>query len=89
MNYTIPGSLLTDQSASSRLQLQHLAMAVWSTYQAAAAAGVALTEAAWRAVWDWQATPGDATQHHACHHMHCHFCSDKQPVTLGGLQAAL
>lgn len=53
----------TDQSVDYTLHLRGLAMVVWSTCMEAAAAGTALTEAGWQAVWDWQSTPGDPTQH--------------------------
>lgn len=81
LSSSIPG---TDQPVSSRLHRQRSATAVWSTYQAAAAAGTELTEAAWQAVWDWQTTPGDTTQHAACCEpctaATCWTCSNSTPL---------
>ena len=54
-------SIAAGKSESSKMDIC-LAKIVWSIYMAAAPDHMALTEAAWQAVWNWQATPGDGTQ---------------------------
>lgn len=95
LNPILPPELQPVQDAPlmAEVHLHLLATAVWSMYTEAAAAGTAFTEAAWQAVWDWQATPGDTTQQRTSRHRErcaqCCFCSCKQLITLSGLHAML
>lgn len=51
----------TDQSELSKEFVSVIAATVWTIYMSAASAGLALTQAAWQSVWEWQATPGNGT----------------------------
>ena len=55
-------SIAAGKSESSRMNKSLFPSAVWSIHRAAASAHMPLTEAAWQAVWNWQATPGNGTQ---------------------------
>ena len=51
-----------EPAATPACESSRMAKAVWSIYRASASAHMPLTEAAWQAVWNWQATPGNGTQ---------------------------